>query len=326
MRLSAVLTSVLATLVVAAPVEQAHEIIKRQASESCTVGYCTQNGGTKGGAGGASVTVKTVAELETALKRKEPLVVIIDGKITGDAKVRVGTNDKTIIGAKGSSITGVGLQVRRVSNIIIRNLKIGQVLAKNGDAISIDESINVWVDHCDLSGDLSAGKDDLDGLLDISHGADFVTVSNTFFHDHWKGSLIGHSDNNAGEDTGKLHVTYANNHFKNVNSRQPLVRFGTVDIVNTLWENVGLNAVNTRMGAQVLVRSSALIGSSGKPAIFFADSKQTGYAVSEDVSLGGAVITAPKGTLTTASLPYKVTLLGSGNIAKTIPSAAGQKL
>lgn len=326
MKLSAVLTSVLATIAVAAPVEQAHEIIKRQASEACTVGYCTQNGGTKGGAGGATVTVKTVAELETALKRKEPLVVIIDGKITGNAKVRVGTNDKTIIGAKGSSITGVGLQVRRVSNIIIRNLKIEKVLAKNGDAISLDEVTNVWVDHVDLSGDLSAGKDDLDGLLDISHGSDWITVSNSFLHDHWKGSLIGHSDNNGGEDKGKLHVTYASNHFRNVNSRQPLVRFGTVDVVNTLWENVGLNAVNTRMGAQVLVRSSALINSSGKPAIFFADSKETGFAVSEDVALNGAVITAPKGTLTSASLPYKVTLLGSANIAKTIPSTAGQKL
>jgi pectate lyase len=78
----------------------------------------------------------------------------------------------------------VGLYVRRVSNVILRNLKIGQVDADNGDAIGIDESTNVWVDHCDLSGDLSAGKDDLDGLLDITHGAEWVTVSNTYFHDH----------------------------------------------------------------------------------------------------------------------------------------------
>lgn len=68
-------------------------------------------------------------------------------------------------------------------------------------------------------------KDTYDGLLDISHASDFVTVSwckvRTYivnplaheliyirqqFSDHWKGSLIGHSDNNASEDTGKLHV------------------------------------------------------------------------------------------------------------------------
>lgn len=66
----------------------------------------------------------------------------------------------------------------------MRNLKIGQVDADNGDAIGIDESTNVWVDHCDLSGDLNAGKDDLDGLVDISHAADWITISNTYFHDH----------------------------------------------------------------------------------------------------------------------------------------------
>lgn len=56
--------------------------------------------------------------------------------------------------------------------------------ADNGDAVGLDQATNVWIDHLDLSGDLSAGKDDLDGLLDITHAADYVTVSNTYFHDH----------------------------------------------------------------------------------------------------------------------------------------------
>lgn len=102
MKVSAVLASVLATLVAAAPLEQT-EVIKRQAAQACDIGYCTQNGGTTGGAGGQTVTVTNVADLEAALKRKEPLTVIISGKISGNAKVRVGTPDKTIIGAKGSS-------------------------------------------------------------------------------------------------------------------------------------------------------------------------------------------------------------------------------
>lgn len=83
-----------------------------------------------------------------------------------------------------TAITGVGFYIRRVSNVIMRNLKIGRVDADNGDAIGIDRSTNVWVDHCDLSGDLSAGKNDLDGLLDITHGSEWITVSNTYFHDH----------------------------------------------------------------------------------------------------------------------------------------------
>ncbi|KAM5346119.1 hypothetical protein ACJ41O_009124 [Fusarium nematophilum] len=324
MKLSSVLATFLATLAVGSPVEHPNTIAKRQAQVACSVGYCTQNGGTTGGAGGSTVTVKTVDALVEAAKRDGPLIIIVSGQLSGDTRVRP-TSDKTIIGEAGSSITGVGIYVRRQKNVILRNLKIGKVDASNGDAIGIDESTNVWVDHCDLSGDLSGGKDDLDGLLDISHGADWVTVSNTYFHDHWKGSLIGHSDSNASEDRGKLHVTYANNYWKNVNSRQPLIRFATVHIVNNYWDGIILSGVNTRMGAQVLVQSSAFANSAER-AIFFADSKETGYAVVEDVDLGGSVNSAPKGTLTSASLPYKVSALGSGNVARTIPGTAGQRL
>ncbi|KAK7417727.1 hypothetical protein QQX98_004383 [Neonectria punicea] len=323
MKLCSAFVAVMATLAVGSPAES-RDAIKRQAAEACSVGYCTQNGGTTGGVKGSTVTVTSVAALIDAAKQEGPLTIIVSGQLSGSDRVRP-TSDKTIIGAAGSSITGVGFYVRRQKNVILRNLKIAKVDADNGDAIGIDESTNVWVDHCDLSGDLSAGKDDLDGLLDISHGADWVTVSNTYFHDHWKGSLIGHSDSNADEDTGKLHITYANNYWKNVNSRQPLIRFATVHIVNNYWDTIGLSGVNTRMGAQVLVQSSAFANSAER-AIFFADSKVTGYAVVEDVDLGGSVNSAPKGTLTSASLPYKVSALGSGSVARTIPGTAGQKL
>ncbi|KAH6976815.1 pectate lyase B, partial [Ilyonectria destructans] len=138
-------------------------------------------------------------------------------------------------------------------------------------------------------------------------------------------SLIGHSDNNADEGTGKLHVTYANNYWKNLSSRQPLIRFATVHLVNNYWNGILLSGVNTRMGAQVLVQSSAFANSVER-AIFFADSDYTGYAVTEDVDLGGSVNSAPLGTLTSSKLPYKVTLLGSGKVASVIPTTAGQKL
>lgn len=71
-----------------------------------------------------------------------------------------------------------------VSNIIIRNLKLGKVLAEYGDGIRLYLATNVWVDHCDLYGDPDVGKDTYDGLVDLSHAADFVTISHTYFHDH----------------------------------------------------------------------------------------------------------------------------------------------
>lgn len=82
------------------------------------------------------------------------------------------------------ALTGVGFYVKDQSNVILRNLKISKVLADNGDAIGIQKSSNVWVDHCDLSSDQSHDKDYYDGLLDVTHASEWVTISNTYLHDH----------------------------------------------------------------------------------------------------------------------------------------------
>lgn len=159
-----------------------------------------------------------------------------------------------------AALTGVGLTINGQSNVIVRNLKISKVLADNGDAITIQASKNVWVDHVDLSSDLDHDKDYYDGLVDVTHASEWVTISNSYIHDHvsiymlllsnrntpfvdtlqrqygiltkpssvqYKASLVGHSDSNSAEDTGHLHVTYANNYWSNINSRAPSFRFGT---------------------------------------------------------------------------------------------------
>ncbi|KAL4952937.1 pectin lyase fold/virulence factor [Aspergillus filifer] len=312
----------LAVVATASPTLSKRELARRQAAESCTIGYCTENGGTTGGAAGDTVEVSDLDALTEAAESEDPLTIIVTGDISGSAKIRV-ASDKTIYGESGATITGIGFYIRRVSNVIIRNLAIGQVDADNGDAIGIDESTNVWIDHVDLSGDLSAGKDDLDGLLDITHAAEWVTVSHTYFHDHWKGSLIGHSDSNEDEDLGHLHITYANNYWYNVNSRCPSVRFGTVHIINNYWDSLISTGVNARMDAQILIQSSAFSNSPDK-AIFFADSDYTGYVVVDDVDLGGSTNSVPEGTLTPSSLPYDaITALGSENVPGTVPGEAG---
>jgi pectate lyase len=142
----------------------------------------------------------------------------------------------------------------------------------------------------------------------------------------WKGSLIGHSDSNEDEDLGHLHITYANNYWYNVNSRTPSIRFGTVHIINNYWDSLLLTGVNCRMDAQVLIQSSAFSNCPDE-AIFFADSDYTGYAVVDDVDLGGSTNSVPEGTLTPSSLPYDaIEALGSAQIAATVPGTAGQKL
>ncbi|KAK9554662.1 hypothetical protein V6Z88_006651 [Aspergillus fumigatus] len=208
--------------------------------------------------------------------------------------------------------------VKEKSNVIIRNLGVKKVLAENGDAIGIQYSNNVWVDHVDVSSDRDHDKDYYDGLIDVTHAADYVTISNSYIHDHWKASLVGHSDNNGDEDKGHLRVTYANNYWSNINSRAPSLRFGTGHIYNSYFENVS-DGINTRDGAQVLVESNQFVGSS--KALYSTDD---GYAVERDNDFGGAKNTALQGTLTT--VPYSYSLLGSSKVKSAVVGVAGQTL
>ncbi|CAJ0544844.1 Ff.00g084190.m01.CDS01 [Fusarium sp. VM40] len=312
----------LSSLAVAAPSPILHA--RAAVNDPCNIGYCTQNGGTTGGGSAKQVTVKTLTELATAANADGASVILVEGNISGAAKVQVGS-DKSIIGKAGSSLTGIGLTILNQKNVIIRNMKISKVEADYGDAITIQTSTNVWVDHCDLSASRDGDKDFYDGLVDLSHAADWVTISHTFFHDHSKGSLVGRSDKDVAEDTGKLHVTYANNYFNNVRSRGPLLRFGTAHIINQYYDTMD-TGLNSRMGAQALIQSSVFTNV-GKKAIFSESSAEIGYVVAEDVVLSGeSQNTAAKGTLTPSKIPYKFTLLGSSKVASTVPGEAGQKL
>ncbi|TKX19726.1 hypothetical protein C1H76_7924 [Elsinoe australis] len=296
------------------------------AQQGSPVGYASQNGGTTGGKGGQTVTVTDLAGLNAALGKKTDTaakIIRIQGLIKGAAKVYVGSN-KSIIGADSSSgLEGIGLQIGKdAKNVIIQNLKISKVVAANGDAIGIQSSTNVWVDHVDLSADTTHDKDYYDGLFDVTHASDFITISNSFIHDHFKGSLVGHSDSNAAEDTGKLHITYANIQWKNVGSRVPSVRFGTAHVINNVYDDIFTSGVNTRMGAQVLVEST-VFANTAKP-IGSWDSKTTGSAVVKDVDLGGAPNAAARGTL--QSVPYSIAALGAANVRGAVAGKVGNTL
>lgn len=331
MKFSSIFQLALVGIASAAPtptVEQgATNALAKRASitETCTIGYATQNGGTKGGKGGSTTTVSTLAQFTKAATASGSKVVYVKGTISGATQVKV-TSDTTIVGASGAKLSGVGLYIKGVSNVIVRNLAISKVKATNGDAINIQASTNVWVDHCDLSSDKNNGKDYYDGLLDINHGSDWVTVSNTFLHDHYKASLVGHSDSNSSEDKGKLHVTYANNYWYNINSRAPSVRFGTVHIYNNYYLSIGTTGVNSRMGASVLVESTVFDSSSSAAALTSVDSKTTGTITASDVTLNGATNNAPAGSFKSSSIPYSYTKYGASSVKAKVYGTAGNTL
>ncbi|KAG9105199.1 hypothetical protein FRC07_009510 [Ceratobasidium sp. 392] len=221
------------------------------------------------------------------------------------------------MGKSGASLVGVGLRVIDVSNVIIRNLKISKVLADAGDAIGVQAANRIWIDSVDLSSDRDHDKDYYDGLLDITHGVYAATVTNSYLHDHWKGSLVGHSDSNESEDKA-IQVTYAFNKWANLNSRTPSFRFGHGHIYNNYFLNNN-DGINTRVGAELLVQNNVFEGVS-KP-LYATDN---GYANASGNDFGGKSNTAP--TTSWNSVGYSYSLQAVGSVKSYVNSNAGAKL
>ncbi|WP_443053971.1 pectate lyase family protein [Streptomyces sp. IBSBF 2435] len=219
--------------------------------ESSPVGY---GAGTTGGGSAPATTVSSLSAFKSAVTGSTAKVVRISGLISLSGQVDVGSNTTVLGVGSNSGLTGGGIRLKNAQNVILRNLVISKAVGT--DAITVQKSTQVWIDHNDLSSDQTHGKDYYDGLLDITHAADNVSVSWNKFHDHYKVSLVGHSDDNASEDTGHLRVTYSHNWFTNVNSRLPSLRFGKSHIFNNYFQNAGDSGVHSRMGAEVFVQAN----------------------------------------------------------------------
>ncbi|KAJ6648196.1 Pectate lyase A [Pseudolycoriella hygida] len=155
------------------------------------------------------------------------------------------------------------------------------------------------------SNNLDHGEDYYDGLLDMINGAELITVSWNKFHDHWKTSLIGNSDDNGHHDIGKLHVTFHHNYFVNCNSRLPSLRFGTSHIYNNYYHNVTGSAINSRMGAQVLVESNVFRNSKA-PISTNLYSREEGFALERNNDFGGSEIDITQfGSFTSPPYTYR---------------------
>lgn len=178
---------------------------------------------------------------------------------TAQVRQRFGSN-VTLMGlGDDARIVGAHLSVQGVSNVILRNLQISDAYdcfpewdPQDGSAgnwnslydnVSVHTSRNVWADHLTLDdGDHPRQERPTvhgrpfevhDGLLDITHSSDLVTVSYTVFDNHDKTNLVGSSDSRL-EDRGTLRSTWHHNLWDDVGQRAPRVRFGDVDVYNNL--------------------------------------------------------------------------------------------
>ncbi len=287
------------------------------------VGY---GAGTTGGAGGTTVTVSTLSALKSAAASGSPTIIRVNGTISGSDSVEIASN-KTIIGVGTSGkLVGIELNIGEgVSNVIIRNLSISKVVASRDNIHIQGPNVHhIWIDHNELSSDTSHDKDYYDGALDMSHDVDNVTVSWNVFRDHYKTSLIGHSDSNSSEDTGSFRVTYHHNYFYNVSSRAPSIRFGTLHSYNNLFESFmdASTGISSRMGACARIENNVFSGvlSPVLTTQSGTGSKAGGVQLIGNNFGGGSVETSPTCSLTP---PYSYSAEGSSTVSGTVKANAG---
>lgn len=187
-------------------------------------------------------------------------------------------SNTTIIGAApGARVIGANFMVSNVNNVIIRNIQFENAFdcfpqwdptdGSTGnwnsafDNVSIlNNSTHVWMDHNSFTdGDLLDSQEPQyfgreyeqhDGELDITKGADLVTVSWNRLTNHDKTMLIGSTDSPT-YDVGKLRVTIHHNEFENVIQRLPRVRYGQVHVYDNFYDQAANSAFLYALGVGV---------------------------------------------------------------------------
>ncbi|WP_129841322.1 right-handed parallel beta-helix repeat-containing protein [Streptomyces sp. RFCAC02] len=267
--------------------------------------------GTTGGAGGSTVTVDSADEFIDAAESDGPLQIRVTGTIELDDMADV-TSDKTIVGVGTSGvIDGSGLNISRADNVIVQNLTFRD---SDDDGINVQYSTNVWIDHNDFT-------NPNDGALDIKRASTDITVSWNHAYDVDKNMLLGHSDSNASEDVGKLHVSYHHNWFDGTTQRNPRVRFGDpVHVYNNYYDNVSSYGVASTEDAGVLIEGNYFEGTDDPYHLGEASSdegsivaRNNHFVDSGSGEAGGSV----------ASIPYSYSLDPASSVKSIVTAGAG---
>ena len=219
------------------------------------VGFVNYNDGINGITGGAAgevVRVTNRQDLAKYAKASEPYTIIVEGKFEGNGLnrqkdvIEVNSN-KTIVGVKGAELAGIGLNINGKQNIIIRNLIIHHA---DPDGIAARNSHHIWIDHCEVYSQ-DEEKEDWDGLIDLTVGSSYLTVSYCYLHDHHKACLLN-SGTMHFEDNGKNRTTYHHNAFLRIDQRCPRIGYGLGHVFNNYYQDIGWYAIGVHTQANVV--------------------------------------------------------------------------
>jgi pectate lyase len=231
--------------------------------ESQPVGFASCGSGTTGGVGASPIIVTTAQQLASIMKSHEgettPLIVQISGTLASDSdeiSIKHTANISVIGIGADAMLQGFGLKIWDAQNIIVRNITFSDCSAGEGDCLSVETCINVWIDHCSFTDSPSSDPsgNTHDGALDVKKGSYYVTLSWNHFMNHRKTCLLGHSTSETGDTIMK--VTYVHNWFDGTYSRHPRTRYAKAHILNNYYSSLGDYGIGSTCGAQIFVEGN----------------------------------------------------------------------
>lgn len=336
-RASAVALAVAAALVVPAAVV-AVQASSASAATSCDdrlYGWASVSGsglGTTTGGGSASPqTITSLADLRKYANDSTPRVLRLSGTFTtGSSPIEVGSN-KTLIGVDGGATIRGGINIDGDNNIIVRNLNI-QGNGKNStpvDTVAARNAHHLWFDHLNL-------WDASDGLLDLTRGSDFMTVSwvKLWYTDssnsHRLASLVGNGSGASDTDRGKNNATFHHNWFAElVDQRGPRILFGKGHVYNSYYSSAG-NAYSIGTGSEASVLIENNYFKNVHDPHRFQDGNPTYITARGNVydNTSGKRDTGAQGSGVTpfTNPPYAYTLDSANDVPDLVTRCAGPKL
>jgi pectate lyase len=181
----------------------------------------------------------------------------VSGRVNLRSPINVGSN-KTIDG-RGANVTisGWGLYINRVSNVIVTGLTFD---TGKDDAIQIkDSSSRIWVHR-------NTFRNFEDGLIDITRASTDVTVSWNRFENHDKTMLIS-ADPSHGNGDKNIRVTVHHNYFNQTRQRHPRVRFGKVHVYNNYFYRLNSYGVGASLDSEVVVENNIFESDRNRDAV-----------------------------------------------------------
>ncbi|HEX2873947.1 MAG TPA: hypothetical protein VHP33_21980 [Polyangiaceae bacterium] len=190
--------------------------------------------------------------LYTVLTSTETCPVAQVMKPLEERRLKLASN-KTIVGlGRGAQIRGVSFNLGAIQNVVMRNLAIFDVnrgLVEAGDALGLEGSSDVWLDHLTT-------KWISDGLTDISPGTQNVTLSWMHYDGLMDEACRGrHTHASTITDAS---VTLHHSFFDHTDSHAPLVTDteARVHIFNGLVQDDAGYGVAASCGAHVLLEGT----------------------------------------------------------------------